>query len=90
MCISLVLITFDANNPLFRRSADLECVYFLGSEHIAFQRIDEIRKFWADEIVNAYKRNGKSTTFSRKPTSDGRASRVGRGKGRVPVLRAKG
>ena len=54
VCISLVLSTLDANNPLFRRSADLECVYFLGSEHIAFQRIDEIRHYWEAEIVNVY------------------------------------
>ena len=65
-------------------------MYFLGSEHIAFQRIDEIRKFWADEIVNAYNFNAKSTTFLRKPASNRREARGGRGKGRVPVLRAKG
>ena len=44
----------DVNNGLYCRCADLECVYFLSSEHTAIQRTDNIRHYWEAEIVNAY------------------------------------
>ena len=79
-----------SKTPLYCRTADLECAYFLCSEHIVFQRLDDISEYWAGKIVNVYNLPAESITFSRKGTSNGRKARVGRGKGRVPVLRAKG
>ena len=69
--------------PLYCRSGNLECAYFLGSEHIAFQRLDNIRHYWEAKIVNVYNSLAKSTTFQRKLASSCRMTRGERGKGRV-------
>ena len=63
---------------LFRRSADFEGAPGPSPGHIDFPRIDNIRHYLEAAIVNVYKNNGKSITFSRKLTSRARKARVGR------------
>ena len=49
--------TSAVNSRLYCGCTDLECTYFLDSEHIEIQRIDNIMHCYDAEIVNAYETN---------------------------------